>query len=49
MEVSAAKRTPAPIHLSMRGPAISTKPHLLQHEGGVARLLEVLEQALKKT
>ena len=38
----------AQVHASIRGPAIRITPHLYNHEGDVARLLEVLHAALRK-
>jgi len=39
----------AQVHVSIRGAAIRITPHLYNHEGDVARLLEVLCTALRKT
>ena len=38
----------AQVHVSIRGSAIRITPHLYNHEGDVARLLEVLDTALRK-
>ena len=44
-----AQLAAAQVHVSIRGSAIRITPHLYNHEGDVARLLEVLEAALKQS
>ncbi len=44
-----AQLAAAQVHVSIRGSAVRITPHLYNHEGDVARLLEVLEAALKQS
>ena len=43
-----AQLAAAQVHVSIRGSAIRITPHLYNHEGDVARLLEVLDTTLRK-
>ena len=43
-----AQLAAAQVHVSIRGAAIRITPHLYNHEGDVARLLEVLDTTLRK-
>ncbi len=47
MAVSAGNRSPAPIQVSICGPAIGIAPHVYNNQEDVSRLLEVLQAALK--